>query len=35
MSASLIPSGSSKEPRVVETCRGTAHPAPLRPSDQR
>ena len=22
---------SSKEPRVVETCRGTAHPVRLRP----
>jgi hypothetical protein len=26
---------SPKEPRVVETVRGTAHPAPLRPTGQR
>jgi hypothetical protein len=31
MPASLTPTISSKEPRVVETCRGTAHPVRLRP----
>ena len=31
MPATHTPSIASKEPRVVETCRGTAHPVRLRP----
>ena len=31
MSATHIPLPSSKEPRVVETVRGTAHPVRVRP----
>jgi hypothetical protein len=31
MPATHTPSASSKEPRVVETVRGTAHPVALRP----
>ena len=35
MSSTSLASPASKEPRVVETCRGTAHPVALRPGVRR